>query len=103
MKQAWIAVAAVLPQSAHTKDDAEAKVAELTTAWGFQATYLDTSLYPRLLLGGAPALATPTEKSFLVYVNPPVRTQLEAENFCRDVITHDTGEPCLVAQPDPPP
>jgi hypothetical protein len=99
MKQAWIAVASVLPKSAHPEADAQARVTTLTNS-GFQAKYLDTRFYPRLLLGGATPRATPTEESFLVYVGP-FQTQVDADNLCT-AISSATGEPCVSAQPDPP-
>jgi hypothetical protein len=99
MKQKWIAVATVLPKSAHLEADAQAKVQALGGT-GVRAKYLDTRFYPRLLLGGTTPPATPTEESFLVFVGP-FDTQLDAENQCVN-ITNATGEPCVAAQPDPP-
>jgi hypothetical protein len=99
MKQAWIAVATVLPKSAHIEADAQAQVAALT-ALGFPAKYLDTRFYPRLLLGGTTPPAAPTEESFLVFVGP-FPTQVDADNQCT-AISASTGQPCVAAQADPP-
>jgi hypothetical protein len=99
MKQAWIAVAAVLPKSTHPETDAQARVTTLTNS-GFQAKYLDTRFYPRLLLGGTTPPGTPTEESFLVYVGP-FQTQVDADNLCA-AIRNATGEACVARQPDPP-
>jgi hypothetical protein len=100
MKQKWIAVTSVLPKSAYVEADAQAKVQALAGA-GIQAMYLDTRVYPRLLLGGSTPPATPTEESFLVYVATPFATQIDAENQCVTV-ANATGEVCVAAQPDPP-
>ena len=99
MKQAWIAVAAVLPKSAQGAEaQAQAQVEALTRS-GFQAKYLDTRFYPRLLLGGTTPPSAPTEESFLVFVGP-FPTQIDAENQCTAIPS--TGQPCVAAQPDPP-
>jgi SPOR domain len=99
MKQTWIAVAAVLPKSAHPETEAQALVTTLTNA-GFQAKYLDTRFYPRLLLAGVTPPATPAEESFLVYVGP-FQTQVDADNLC-SALSNVTGQPCVSAQADPP-
>ncbi len=99
MKQNWIAVAAVLPKSAHVEAEAQQQVQALTSS-GIQAKYLDTHFYPRLLLSGTTPPATPTEESFLVFVGP-FPTQADADNQCTG-INSVTGQPCVAAQPDPP-
>jgi hypothetical protein len=99
MKQKWIAVATILPKSAHVEADAQAKVQALA-GMGLPAKYLDTRFYPRMLLGGTTPPVTPTEESFLVYIGP-FDTQIDAENQCVN-ITNATGEACVAAQPDPP-
>lgn len=99
MKQAWIAVATVLPKSAHIEAEAQAQVKALTDA-GLQAKYLDSRIYPRLLLAGATPPATPAEESFLVYIGP-FPTQADADNQCVN-ISNVTGQPCVAAQADPP-
>jgi hypothetical protein len=99
MKQAWIAVAAVLPKSAHIDAEAQAQAKTLTDA-GLQASYLDSRIYPRLLLGGITPPATPAEESFMVYVGP-FPTQADADNQCANISTI-TGQPCVAAQADPP-
>lgn len=99
MKQAWIAVAAVLPKSSHLEADAQARLRTLTEL-GFEAKYLDTHFYPRLLLGWTTPPAGPTEESFLVFVGP-FPNAVEAQAQCVN-IRDTTSEPCVVAQPDPP-
>ena len=101
MKQAWIAVASVLPKSANFEAAAQTAVQDLNDGGLPDAKYLDTRIYPRLLINGATPPPTPVpEESYLVFFGPFL-TPLDAQNKCLEV-SGVTGETCVAAQPDPP-
>ncbi len=101
MKQAWIAVAGVLPKSANFEAAAQSQVQDLEDNGLVDGRYLDSRFYPRLLISGATPPPTPVAaESFVVYFGP-FRTPLDAQNKCVE-ITNITGQNCFPAQPDPP-
>ena len=101
MKQAWIAVASVLPKSANFEAAAQTAVQDLADEGLPDGHYLDSKFYPRLLINGVTPPPTPVpEESYLVFFGPFL-TPLDAQNKCLEV-TGVTGQPCVAAQPDPP-